>query len=59
MRQARGDEALEERMGSVRLRLKFGMELAGKEPGMALDLDQFNQRPVGRGARDDEALSFP
>jgi hypothetical protein len=42
MREACGNEALEERMGSVRFRLKFRVELTGKKPGMALDLDQFD-----------------
>ena len=56
MRQACGDEALKERMGSVRLRLKFGVELTGKEPGMTLELDQFDERPVRRGARYNEAF---
>ena len=42
MCEACGDEALEERVGSVRLRLKFRVELTGKEPGMALELDQFD-----------------
>ena len=39
MCEACGDEAFKERVGSVRLRLKFRVELTGKEPGMALDLD--------------------
>lgn len=42
MREACGNEALEEGMRSVRFRLKFRVELAGKKPGMALDLNQFD-----------------
>jgi hypothetical protein len=42
MCEACGDEALKERVGSVRLRLKFRVELTRKEPGMALELDQFD-----------------
>ena len=58
VREAGGDEAFEERVGCVGLRSKLGVELAGEEPGMALDFDKLNQSPVRRGAGDYEPLVF-
>ena len=37
------DKAAEERMRLVRLGLEFGMELAGGEPGVIRQFDQFDQ----------------
>src|SRR5689334_6813951 len=51
----RGDEALEERMGLVRLALEFGMKLAGNEEGVVLQLDDLDELAVGRQAAEDEA----
>src|SRR5215510_2596791 len=58
MRETCGNEALEEGMGSVQLRLEFRVELTSEEPGMALDLDQFDEGSVGRRARYNEAFFF-
>src|SRR5688572_27660461 len=41
-------------MRSVRLRLKLRMILAGEEPRMIPQLDQFDQGAVGGSSRDDE-----
>ena len=47
IRQRRAQEALEQRMRLVRLGLELGMELAGEEPGVIAQLDQFDELAVG------------
>ena len=44
--------------GSVGLGLELRVELTGKKPWMALELDKFGERAIGRGARDNEPF-FP
>lgn len=47
MRQSGGDEAFEERMRGARAGAELGMELAGDEPRVRAQLDDFGQRAVG------------
>src|SRR5579885_3503380 len=53
--QGRSDEALEERMALHRPRAELGVELRGEKEGMIAQLDDLDERPVGREPREDEA----
>src|SRR5437868_1665457 len=48
------DELPEERRRTGRARLELGMELAGDEPGMSWQLDDFDETTLLEGSRDDE-----
>ena len=43
MRQCRGNEPLEERVRGAGARAEFGMELAGNEPRIVLQFNNFGQ----------------
>ena len=47
VREARSDEAFEERVWRVGFGSEFRMELAGKKPGMILDFDELDQSAIG------------
>ena len=48
------DETLEQRVRLVRLALKFGVELAGDEKRVVLQLDHFDQLAVRRQSAENE-----
>src|SRR5438094_4265693 len=53
-----GNEAFEERMGLVRLAVKFGMELAGNEKGVVSQFDDFHQLAIGRETAENKTRFF-
>src|SRR5438046_1259038 len=52
------DEAVEQRVRSIRSRTELRVELAGHEPRVVLELDDLDQAAVGRLAGHDHAVLF-
>src|SRR5918992_126096 len=53
--QSRTDEVPEERRRARRARLELGVELAGHEPGVVVQLDDLHEPPLLVRARDDQS----